>query len=299
MACDYDNEYKCGDSLYDLTKKILGRLKELVGFGPGSGGGPSGDVTLTVSDVEIGAVEIKDSSTDNRATVRNTDPAASDYGLVVRNIPSGTQAVSGPFLTDAELRASAVPISAASLPLPAGAATEATLSTMLTLAGFQARINTLGQKTMAASTPVVIASDQSAIAVTGPLTDAQLRAVAVPISAASLPLPAGAATQATLLNVENYVSGSSVASAPTSATVGVSSAEVVANNSSRNALYLTNTSDNVISIAFDTAAVLNSGITLFPGDSFVMQRPGLWLDVAVQAIASAAGSNLAIQEFTT
>lgn len=46
-------------------------------------------------------------------------------------------------------------------------ASEATLATMLTLAGFQARINTLGQKTMANSTPVVLASDQSSIEVKG------------------------------------------------------------------------------------------------------------------------------------
>jgi hypothetical protein len=77
---------------------------------------------------------------------------------------------------------SAIPISAAALPLPAGAATEATLATRLADATFTARINTLGQKLMAASTPVVIASDQSTI----------------PISAAALPLPAGAATEATL-----------------------------------------------------------------------------------------------------
>ena len=51
-------------------------------------------------------------------------------------------------------------------------ASEATLATMLTLAGFQARINTLGQKTMAASTPVVLASDQSAIPVTLPTAPA-------------------------------------------------------------------------------------------------------------------------------
>lgn len=55
---------------------------------------------------------------------------------------------------------------------------------------------TQGQKTMANSSPVVIASDQSAVPVSGPLTDAQLRASAVPISAASLPLPTGAATSA-------------------------------------------------------------------------------------------------------
>ena len=49
-------------------------------------------------------------------------------------------------------------------------------------ATFTTRINTLGQKVMASSTPVVIASDQSSI----------------PITAATLPLPTGAATEATL-----------------------------------------------------------------------------------------------------
>lgn len=57
------------------------------------------------------------------------------------------------------------PISAAALPLPTGAATEATLATLLTTSAFQARINTLGQKTMANSTPVVLASDQTVIPV--------------------------------------------------------------------------------------------------------------------------------------
>jgi hypothetical protein len=89
------------------------------------------------------------------------------------NDNGGSITVDGP-LTDAQLRAAAVPvsgtffqatqpISAVALPLPAGAATEATLATRLAEATFTARINTLGQKAMAASTPVVLASDQSAI----------------------------------------------------------------------------------------------------------------------------------------
>jgi len=88
-------------------------------------------------------------------------------------------------------------------------ALDATLSTL------SAKFGSIGQQTMAASTPVVIASNQSAIpvtgvffqatqpvsiaatvAVSGPLTDTQLRASAVPISAASLPLPTGASTSA-------------------------------------------------------------------------------------------------------
>ena len=40
--------------------------------------------------------------------------------------------------------------------------------------------------------------ENASLAVTGPLTDTQLRATAVPISAASLPLPSGAATETTL-----------------------------------------------------------------------------------------------------
>ncbi len=91
------------------------------------------------------------------------------------------------------------------------------------------KLNTLGQKTSANSMPVVLASDQStinvsgpfltdaelratpvpvsgpltdaelratAVPVSGPLTDAELRASAVPVSAASLPLPSGASTLA-------------------------------------------------------------------------------------------------------
>lgn len=53
-----------------------------------------GTVTLATEDVEIGAVEIKDGTTDQRVTVN----------------PDGTLSVSGP-LTNAQLRASAVPIS--------------------------------------------------------------------------------------------------------------------------------------------------------------------------------------------
>jgi len=44
------------------------------------------------------------------------------------------------------------------------------LSTRLAEATFTSRINTLGQKTMAASTPVVIASDQSAVSISGTVT---------------------------------------------------------------------------------------------------------------------------------
>jgi hypothetical protein len=100
---------------------------------------------------------IQDKSSDLQATVLNSAPTT-EPGLVVRNIPSGTQAVSQSGTWN-------ITNISGTISLPSGAATEATLATMLTLTGFQSRINTLGQKAMVASTPVVIASDQSAIPV--------------------------------------------------------------------------------------------------------------------------------------
>ncbi len=76
---------------------------------------------------------------------------------------SGTVAVSNMVaqgLTDAQLRATAVPVSAASLPLPTGASTETTLAALNT------KTPAVGQALMAASSPVVLASNQSSIPVT-------------------------------------------------------------------------------------------------------------------------------------
>lgn len=87
-------------------------------------------------------------------------------------------------------------------------------------------------------------------------------------------------------------------SAPTATTVGVASAQALASNANRKGLYLTNTSVNTISLGFGSAAVLNSGITLFPKQTFWMAETDFDLG-AVNAIASAASSNLAIQEYTT
>lgn len=77
------------------------------------------------------------------------------------------------------------PISAASLPLPTGAATAANQATEIaSLASIDAGIPAaLGQTTMSASMPVVIASDQSAIPVTSPAAStAALTQVAVTTS---------------------------------------------------------------------------------------------------------------------
>lgn len=64
------------------------------------------------------------------------------------------------------------------------------------------RLGTLGQKAMSASTPVVIASDQSAVPISGTVgVSGNVEVVndvgnPLPVSASSLPLPSGAATEA-------------------------------------------------------------------------------------------------------
>ena len=84
---------------------------------------------------------------------------------------------------------------------------------------------------------------------------------------------------------------------PTFASVGVTSGLVLAANPARTSLVFVNTSNNNISFGIGSnAAVLYSGITLYP--------QGVWqadeycyVTSAINAIASGASSNLAIQEF--
>lgn len=86
--------------------------------------------------------------------------------------------------------------------------------------------------------------------------------------------------------------------APTSATATTTSAQIVAANANRKGLVITNVSNNRVSLGLSgNAAILNNGITLYPGGIFVMDP--FTFDVgAVMAIASAASSGIAIQEFS-
>ena len=94
-------------------------------------------------------------SLDTKTTAVNTS--------AVTVVSAPTTAVTGTFFQATQ------PVSAASLPLPTGASTETTL----------AALNT---KVTAVNTGAVVVTSAPTTAVTGPLTDAQLRAAAVPIS---------------------------------------------------------------------------------------------------------------------
>lgn len=84
--------------------------------------------------------------------------------------------------------------------------------------------------------------------------------------------------------------------APAAVSVGVASTAVLGANAARKGLTLVNTSSNTISLAFGNAAVLNSGITLVPFGTFTMDAYD-YTTAAINAIASAASSNLAVQEW--
>lgn len=85
-------------------------------------------------------------------------------------------------------------------------------------------------------------------------------------------------------------------SAPAAATVGIASGTVLAANTSRKGAIFTNTSANTISFGLNgNAAVLNSGITLIPYGVWIMDQ-FTFTTGAITAIASAAASNLAVQE---
>lgn len=84
---------------------------------------------------------------------------------------------------------------------------------------------------------------------------------------------------------------------PASATVQATSGVVLQANATRFGLTLINTSVNTISLGLGQAAVLYSGITLLAGGTWVMDNDTCYVG-EIQAIASSANSNLAIQEFT-
>ena len=97
----------------------------------------------------------------------------------------------------------------------------------------------------------------------------------------------------------NILTGSIVASAPTQASSGVASGQLVAFNAQRVGLIITNISSGTIYIGIGTgnAAVVGSGITLVAnGGSWTMDEYTYTVE-QINSIAHQAASSVAIQEF--
>lgn len=223
----------------------------------------------TVASVEAGTMEVAISHADDSIKIGD----GTDFLLV--NADGSLNAV----------------ISATSLPLPTGAATQATLSTLST--NIATVLDTVDSPIIDSHAVFDVRAVLFAKSPTGTYGNIERTNggnLKVSIEEYEVPLPSGT-------NSIGIVSTKTALtpSAPTAATVGTSSAEVVASNVDRKGLVLTNTSNNYISLGFGTSAILYSGITLSPWGVFVMDEY-LFTTAQVTAIASAAASNLAIQE---
>lgn len=205
-------------------------------------------------------------------------------------VTNASIAVTGP-LTDVQLRAAPVPIGGTvavsnfpatqpvsgtvsatqsgvwnitnvtgSISLPTGAATDTTLSGVLTTTAFQARVNTLGQKTRANSTPVVLASDQTAIP----------------------------------------VFQSTSTAAVTSSSVTNASSQIIGSNVNRKGLIITNAAGNAVFLSFASpAATTNYAIQLGASigtDSFQM-FPVVYTG-AIFAVRGSGNGTVVVTEFT-
>lgn len=128
----------------------------------------SSGVTLSASDIEIGAVELKNGTDDTRATITGANALKVDNSAVTQPV-SGTVAVSNSFALDATTTTTNTEIGALAEVAPANDTASSGLNGRLQriaqrLTSILAVLPaSLGQKAMTASSPVVIASDQTVI----------------------------------------------------------------------------------------------------------------------------------------
>lgn len=259
-------------------------------------GGSSG-----LTDTELRAtpvpVSVSGGATSAKQDTGNTSLASID-GKLTNPLP-----VSGP-LTDAALRASDVKITLDGESVPV-TGTFFQVTQPISNANLDAALSTLATS---AKQPALVGGrvPVDGSGVTQPVSGTFWQATQ-PISHANLDValstrlsPADTLTGVTTVTTITNPVSSKVAltgSAPTSASVGVANAQAVASNANRKGLVLTNVSVNRISLGLAQTAVLDDGITLYPGGVWCMDEY-TFMTGAVNAIASAAASDLAIQELT-
>lgn len=126
-----------------------------------------------ITAVNTGAVVVSSSTLPTGAATSAKQPALGTAGTASADVLT-VQGITSMTPLKVDNSANTQPISASSLPLPTGAATSANQTTgnssLSTIATNTGNIPAKGQATMANSTPVAIASDQSAVAVSGTVT---------------------------------------------------------------------------------------------------------------------------------
>ena len=156
-----------------------------------------------------------------------------------------------------------------------------------------------GQQPMGTSQSVVWASNAPLLPVSVTVSGQNTMGNSVSVTLASNQSPIGVAIPSGILNVSGVFNQiiPLTASAVTSGNIGVTSSQLVAANNSRRGLAIINVSSSTLSLAFGGGtAIINTGVTLFPNSSFTMDAFSFTLG-QVNAIASAAGTAVAVQEW--
>jgi len=172
------------------------------------------------------------------------------------------------------------PISAASLPLPTGASTAANQATMISsLSAIDAGIPAaLGQTTMSASMPVVIASNQSAVSVSGTVT------------------VTGVATETTLSSIlGKYTSATATLS---NVSASATSVTALASNASRESAIFYNDSTSACYLKFGTTASTTSfTYKLRAAETLIVDGTPVYTGI-VDAIWDTATGSMRVTEIT-
>ena len=199
-----------------------------------------------------------------------TPPASATYigGSVTTAAPTYTTGQMDPLsLTTAgalrvDASATTQPISAIALPLPTGAATQTTLASLLT------NTPAPGQALMAASSPVVIASNQSAIPVTGTFFQTtQPVSIASTVAVTQSGTWTNTVTQATAANLNATVVGTVTANQGTANTIANAWPAKITDGTNS----ITVKAASTAAVATDTALVVaispNNALTISTADT--------------------------------
>lgn len=247
-------------------------------------------------------------------------------------------------LTDTQLRANAVATSSVDIGVKADAVATTDTGTFSVIAlikrSLQNWTTLLGRvpsNLTVSSTRLLVDGSGVTQPVSGPLTDGQLRASAVPMSAASLPLPAGAATDAnqttgnaslssidgktpalvsgrvpvdvgSAINVGeveikndtgNPIPTSVALRTPTTTSVASSatSVTILASNASRRGFSIHNDSTSVLRLSFSTPATSANAFIVLPANSFLLLDQQLIVTGTVYGIWASANGTAQVTEY--
>lgn len=229
---------------------------------------------LTTIDADTGSISTSAASIDGKTPALGQALAAGSVPVVLTAAQVSTLTPQTDALTDVQLRASAVPVSAASLPLPTDAATQTTLAA-------------LNAKVTAVNTGAVVVSSSAlptgaATEVTLASIDSKITAVntgAVTVSAA---LPAGANTIGAVTQSGTWTVQAANTATSTLSNVSSSASNVtlLSSNSSRKGATIFNDSSSALYVKFGaTSSTTSFTVKIAAGGYFEVPGPAVYTGI--------------------